>query len=301
MKKLLFLLVALGLGVFITLATIDLRPYLEPSSGRSSVEVAIIPQEKFTETIAAPPELLTKDQLSPQQPESQPAQSISNLESQTSEPAIIVTESNTPAVTPHPVNNEHLQAPQELAQNDTIDTQNSDSDDKISLSLLTKSQDELFEILPEGEYPFSILLETFDALDTAQKSISIYEKRGISAYWVKVDLGTKGIKYRLFTGFFPTTGSAQLFLDKHQIKAKPIKATYHAALLGSFRDLGKLNKLSLQTRKTGVVPYILSTAQGTAFLYVGAFYTYAGANAQCSELRKSGLPCTTVKRSTITR
>lgn len=153
--------------------------------------------------------------------------------------------------------------------------------------------------LPVGEYPFSILLDTFLGEETAQKAISFYQARGISAHWVKVNLEEKGLRYRLFTGIFSTVPEAQQYLDHTHLVDKPIKPTYYAARVGVYTDKAALANAFVKTSAAGVVPYILGTKKGDYFLYVGAFYTYIGAIAQCRDLTNAGLNCEPVKRSTI--
>lgn len=155
------------------------------------------------------------------------------------------------------------------------------------------------ERLPEGEYPFSILLETFTEQATAEMAIPYYKKRGLSAHWVKVHLGKEGIQYRLFAGVFATVAEAQLYLDLNKLVDRPIKATHYAARVGVYRDKGQLASSFVKTRNAGVLPYILGTQNGDYHLYVGAFYTFIGATEQCRNLRDAGLSCEPVKRSTI--
>jgi hypothetical protein len=64
------------------------------------------------------------------------------------------------------------------------------------------------------KYPFSIFLGSFQSLDRTKKAVSIYERdHGISAYWVRVDLGDKGIWHRVFTGHFSNAKEADAFIE----------------------------------------------------------------------------------------
>lgn len=154
-------------------------------------------------------------------------------------------------------------------------------------------------ILPEDEYPFSILLETFLEQETAQQAIHLYQNHGISAHWVEVDLGETGIRYRLFTGVFSTVSEAQQYSDQNQLFGKPIKPTYYAARVGVYQDQAQLANAFVKAGDTGFIPYILGTKKGVYHLYVGAFYTYTGATTQCRALTDAGLSCEPVRRSTI--
>ena len=154
-------------------------------------------------------------------------------------------------------------------------------------------------ILPVGEYPFSILIDTFLEQERAQQAIDFYQDRDISTHWVKVDLGEKGIRYRLFTGIFATVPEAQQYLDQNQLFDKLIKPTYYSARVGVYQDKVQLASAFIKAQDTGFIPYILGTQKGVYHLYVGAFYTYIGASSQCQDLAKAGLNCEPVRRSTI--
>ena len=173
-----------------------------------------------------------------------------------------------------------------------------DNDDVI-LGQISSSLIEMeIQVLPAGEYPFSILLETFLKQESAQQAILNYQERGISAYWVKVNLGNKVIRYRVFTGTFSTEAEAQQYLEEHKLAEKPVRPTMYSALVGVYQDKPQLIADIIKTRESGVIPYILSTTKGDYFLYVGAFYTFTGATSQCRYLEKAGLSCKPVKRST---
>lgn len=153
--------------------------------------------------------------------------------------------------------------------------------------------------LPAGDYPFSILVGTFQKKETAQQAISLYQKRGISTYWVKVNLEEMGFRYRQFAGFFSTMPEAQQYLERSELVDKLIKPTYYAARVGVYTNKTELAGAFIKARQAEVMPYILGTAKGDYSLYVGAFYTYIGAVDQCRVLTAAGLTCEPVKRTTI--
>ena len=152
--------------------------------------------------------------------------------------------------------------------------------------------------LKKTDYPYSLLLETFNELDMARQAIPVFQHKGIDAHWVKVDLGSKGIKYRLFSGVFPTEDAATAFAANHGLSDKPVKLTRYASLIGTYDKLEDARKDFEKVNNAEVVPYILATDDTNFFLYAGAFYTMAGAQAQCAELKQKDLECTPVVRST---
>lgn len=262
MKKIVAALLLLFCGLVVLLATIDLEPYL--AAPKQTPQAAVEQTSKveiITQTVKTEPDKLINNQ--PAAPEGP----IYPEQEQVVTPLVPVED--------------------EAAESEEIDPISSPL---IELEVTT---------LPVGEYPFSILLETFAEQATAEEAVSFYQVRGIPAHWVKVDLGEEGIRYRVFTGIFSTMPEAQQYLNENQLFDKPVKLTYYGARIGVYTDKVQLAEAFVKTRKTGVMPYILGTKKGEYHLYVGAFYTYIGAVDQCRDLTGAGLKCEPVKRSTI--
>lgn len=262
MKKIIASLFLLICGLLALLATIDLAPYIAPDK-TPSITIEETSKEKIvTQTIETKP----VDPVNSNQPRA-PQDEIYPEQAQVVTPLVPVED----------------------------DVAESEKTEPISSALIELE----VTTLPVGEYPFSILLETFADQTTAAEALSYYQERGISAHWVKVNLGEQGIRYRVFAGIFSTMPEAQQYQYENQLGDKPVKLTYYAARIGVYRDKVQLAKAFVKTRETGVIPYILSTKKGEYHLYVGAFYTYIGAVDQCRDLTETGLRCEPVKRSTI--
>jgi len=280
MKKIFAVFFLLICGLVVLLATVDLEPYL--TSGQSAP----------TKTI----------DLSAPAANGEPAgTTVTNRPAATASPEPTAPEKPFPAPEAEITQQENIPAdnpPAVVAEESTTEQQQTSPPPSPENIPSTPIELEV-TILPEGEYPFSILLETFVERATAELAIPYYQQRGISAHWVKVDLGDSGIRYRLFTGEFSSVQEAQLFLDQQKLVDKPIKPTYYAARVGVYQDKGQLVSAFVETRDLGVIPYVLGTTNGEYYLYVGAFYTFVGATAQCHELIEAGLSCEPVRRSTI--
>ena len=65
-------------------------------------------------------------------------------------------------------------------------------------------------------YPYAIYLGSYKNIDRAQKAVSTFREKGLSPYWVKVDLGEKGVWYRVLAGYFQTKDEVQAFIEEHQ-------------------------------------------------------------------------------------
>lgn len=296
MKKIISVFFVMICGLIILLATVDLEPYLASDQSEIQEKVSLPLVEKTEE----PP---SKINSSPMPQTETPSTVISAEEPVSTEPE------SAPAPVPDKLEDlfENLKSSATVAGSTTEQEAVPPSTTKVAETAdgteQGQSPSSLIEleatILPVGEYPFSILLDTFLETERAQQAVDLYQGRDISAHWVKVNLGEKGIRYRLFTGIFATVPEAQQYLDQNQLFDKLIKPTYYSARVGVYQDKVQLASAFIKAQDTGFIPYILGTQKGVYHLYVGAFYTYIGASSQCGALAKAGLNCEPVRRSTI--
>jgi cell division septation protein DedD len=148
-----------------------------------------------------------------------------------------------------------------------------------------------------GQYPFSVYLGSFRSLDRTQMAVSIYERDyGISAYWVKVDLGEKGTWYRVFAGYFPSAAQAQSFFKEKNLKEGEIKQTKYSILIGEYTKREEAEETARRLSQIGYSSYTVPSPGGGIRLYSGAFYTMEGAQKQHGELASKGIKSRVVER-----
>ncbi len=147
-----------------------------------------------------------------------------------------------------------------------------------------------------SKYPYAILLGAFKTIARAEKAIALYRKKGISSYWVKVDLGEKGIWYRVFAGHFRDESGARAFIRKKRLSEARAKRTKYGILIGQFKNGERLQGKLTEVRNLGYSPYVITSDRGVSCLYVGAYYTKQGAEAQESELVSKGIDARVVER-----
>jgi len=155
------------------------------------------------------------------------------------------------------------------------------------------------ELFPEESalpYPYSVYLGAYKATERAERAISIYRNKGLSAYWVKVDLGDKGIWYRVFTGYFKDQNEAEAFIRRKRIADAKAKRTKYATLIGIYATERDAQKGFLALSRLGYSPYVIEMDSGEFQLYVGAFYTKSGAEIQRSDLASKGVQSRVVER-----
>lgn len=155
------------------------------------------------------------------------------------------------------------------------------------------------ELFPEESalpYPYSVYLGAYKTTERAERAISIYRNKGLSAYWVKVDLGDKGIWYRVFTGYFKDQNEAEAFIRRKRIADAKAKRTKYATLIGIYATETDAQKEFLALSRLGYSPYVIEMDSGEFQLYVGAFYTKSGAEIQRSDLASKGVQSRVVER-----
>jgi hypothetical protein len=133
-----------------------------------------------------------------------------------------------------------------------------------------------------------------------QRVDSIYRKMGLSPYWIKVDLGDKGVWFRVFTGYFKNKEEAKAFI-KAFIKLKQIpearaRYTKYARLVGTYKSEVELKKNRLALLELGYCPYVIDGINGEYRLYSGVFYQKARGEKHAAELVSKGIQSQVVER-----
>ena len=145
-------------------------------------------------------------------------------------------------------------------------------------------------------YPYSIKLSAVRTLTEAQIIIAFYRQKGLSPYWVNVDLGDHGVWYRVFTGYFKDMEQAENIIKRQKLTKAKVKKTEFAALIGIYRSETTLNDQVKLIAQKGFSPYVVKGANSEFYLYVGALYTYRGAKKQYADLLTSGIESKVVER-----
>ncbi len=150
--------------------------------------------------------------------------------------------------------------------------------------------------LIQEQYPYSIYLGSYKTSQQVEKAISIFEKKGLSPYWTRVDLGTKGIWFRLFAGSFPNKEAAESFIRKKQIAGAEPGYTKYANFLGSYRSEKELASQKAKLTLLGFSAYAIEGADGGTLLYSGAFDREEFAKKNQRDLASKGIQNQLVER-----
>ena len=163
-------------------------------------------------------------------------------------------------------------------------------------SSAASDKDRMEGVSTKRSYPYSIRLDAWRTRQKTEKILKVYREKGLSPYWVKVDLGDKGVWYRIFTGYFDNVKQAEKVIKASNLKGAAIKKTKYATLIGTYRSETTLNDQIKLISKKGFSPYVVKGAHSEIYLYVGAFYTYRDAKKQYADLLASGIESEVVER-----
>ncbi|MFC1814706.1 HD domain-containing phosphohydrolase [Thermodesulfobacteriota bacterium] len=145
-------------------------------------------------------------------------------------------------------------------------------------------------------YPYSIKIPSFRTRKQAQQSLPEYTAKGLSAYWVKVDLGSKGTWYRVFAGYYETVQQAEDIIKELNLKEATVKKTTYAVLINIYSSQAALNERLQLLSQRGYSSYVIKGKANKFYLYVGAFYTHKGAAEQYAALLSDGIQSRIVER-----
>jgi len=154
----------------------------------------------------------------------------------------------------------------------------------------------IFPAERDKSYPYSVYLGSYKSRERAEKAISKYRIKGLSPYWVKIDLGDKGTWYRVFSGYFQEREQANEFIKEKQITDSESRHTKYANLIGVFAFQKEIEEEKLRLSKLGYSPYVIPDRKGESLLYAGAFYQKARAQRQHEELASKGVHSQVVER-----
>jgi len=154
------------------------------------------------------------------------------------------------------------------------------------------------DLAPRRAYPFSLLLGSYGDVEQARQAVLINEKSELDSFWVKVDLGADGVRYRVFGGYFATPEDAKAAAVAHRLSPSAVKATRWAVQVGpstSATDDNAANDYDT-LRRHGFSPYRIAVNANALATYLGAFYTEKGAHDLLAELRALPLQGRVVQR-----
>lgn len=152
-------------------------------------------------------------------------------------------------------------------------------------------------LLPRtSQYPYSVYLGSYKAPEAVKKAISEFQAKGLSPYCTKVDLGEKGVWFRVFSGNFRTKEEVVKFIRDHTIQGAEAGFTRFANLIGIYGSDREAEGQKSALLSAGFYPYVIKQADGKALLYSGAFDRKEFAEKERSVLASKGIKSEVVER-----
>jgi cell division septation protein DedD len=137
--------------------------------------------------------------------------------------------------------------------------------------------------------PYSIMLASCRRLDSAQTVIKRNRRRGLLPYAVRVNLGQKGIWWRVFEGSYASADEAVDVRRQYQLSGAMVKKTPFAVSIGNFSSETEAAIEVQRLLKLKHSPYFLPGSQNRVRLLVGAFASKNGARQLQDELNARGI------------
>lgn len=151
------------------------------------------------------------------------------------------------------------------------------------------------EVTDISSYPYSIYLGSYNTDEAVKKAKSDFEEKGLSPYWLKVDLGEKGIWFRLYADYFQTKEEANNFIKNRQISNAETQKTRYVNLIGMYSSAQEVANQREIIEELGYCPYVIND-NNIFRLYVGAFNEKALAEKHNGELLQKGIQSKVVER-----
>lgn len=137
--------------------------------------------------------------------------------------------------------------------------------------------------------PYSIMLASCRRLDSAQTVIKQNRRKGLMPYAVRVDLGRKGVWWRVFEGNYASAAEAGDVRRRHRLSGAMVKKTPFAISIGEFSSETEAAAEVQRLLKLKHSPYFLPGPQNKVRLLVGAFASRKGARQLQDELDARGI------------
>lgn len=144
--------------------------------------------------------------------------------------------------------------------------------------------------------PYSIMLASCRRLDSARKVVAAHRRKGLSPYIVRVDLGSKGVWWRVLDGSFSGVDEAGSVKAKYDLQEAIVTKTPYAVMIGQYAGREAAAQEVRRLEKLNYSPYFIEAPDNQVRLMVGAFLTGEGARKLGSELDARGISNTVVTR-----
>ncbi len=134
---------------------------------------------------------------------------------------------------------------------------------------------------------YILQLGSFNTLATTLRAADIYSRKGIAAHWNEVELGTKGLWYRVFAGRFESIDAARRYQDTHGLKDVQIIFAPWSVLIDRAGQAERISSVKRRIQSCGVDTYTESGDGNLFHLCAGAFITHERAQALARRIQEN--------------
>ena len=138
-------------------------------------------------------------------------------------------------------------------------------------------------------YSFILQLGSFNTLNTTMKAVTFYTEKGIKVHWNSVDLGEKGIWYRIFTGVFKTKEELIQHKNDLSLVESMIVWTPWTVLTGQSSYCEDLDSIQ-SVLGNHHYDFFIKKEHTRCQILSGAFVTREGAEKLAEEMLANGIP-----------
>lgn len=177
----------------------------------------------------------------------------------------------------------HPRAQQELANSAVVEPLMHRPDTAIGTD--PASTDTSATALPSFESnPYILQLGSFNTLGTTLRAVDIYTRKGITVHWNEVQMGEKGLWYRVFAGRFDSIDSARHYQDASGLKEARILFAPWTVLIDPAGSAEQIARVRKRIQSRGVDAYTASGHNDRQHLCAGAFVSQSRAKALAEKI-----------------
>ncbi|MEJ2039581.1 MAG: AAA family ATPase [Desulfosarcinaceae bacterium] len=126
---------------------------------------------------------------------------------------------------------------------------------------------------PIANKAYILQVGSFNTLATTLRAVDIYSRKGLAVHWNEVQLGEKGLWYRVYAGRFATIDSARNFKETHGLEEAQIIFAPWTVLIEKAGSEDQVAMVRKHVQSRAVDAYAESDGGSRFQLFTGAFIT----------------------------
>ncbi len=154
-------------------------------------------------------------------------------------------------------------------------------------------------LLPEkGSFqPFTLRLASYRTKEDALRGLAWFQGKKLSPYLIKIDWGSKGVWWSVYTGHYATQKDAEAAMRALPVSGVLIKEMPYTNFAGLFSNSAQKEDISRRIESvTGYPPYSIAEDGGKIRLFAGSFVTRESAEELNRMLQNNGIKTEVVNR-----